>query len=262
MDVFDNITLIHGDCMEYLRSLPDNAFDLAVVDPPYGDGNFQTPPHKRAMSRDGGWFDRYKRPMEQIRSEVRPLQENQANSVRSQGDFRSTADKYPPQCADNQPKGIWWDIAPSQEYFDELFRVSKNQIIWGGNYFNLPPTRCFLIWRKLSISEKFSMAMCEYAWTSFNANAKVFECVPQGTKKDPRFHPTQKPIKLYQWIMNNYAKQGFRILDTHLGSGSSAIAAYDLGFEFVGIEIDDTYYKGAVDRLKRHIENKQPTLAI
>ena len=92
----DNITLIHGDCMDYLRSLPDNAFDLAVVDPPYGDGNFQTPPHKRAMSRDGGWFNRYKRPMEQIRSEVRPLQENQANSVRSQGDFRSTADKYPP----------------------------------------------------------------------------------------------------------------------------------------------------------------------
>ena len=199
-------------------------------------------------NRFGARFDRYKR------TKPTPCAHREISEVQPTN--------TPPQCADNQLKGIWWDIAPSQEYFDELFRVSKNQIIWGGNYFNLPPTRCFLIWRKLSIPEKFSMAMCEYAWTSFNANAKVFECVPQGTKKDPRFHPTQKPIKLYQWIMNNYAKQGFRILDTHLGSGSSAIAAYDLGFEFVGIEIDDTYYKGAVDRLKRHIENKQPTLAI
>lgn len=159
----------------------------------------------------------------------------------------------PPQYTDNQPKGIWWDIAPSQEYFDELFRVSKNQIIWGGNYFNLPPTRCFLIWRKLSISEKFSMAMCEYAWTSFNANAKVFECVPQGTKKDPRFHPTQKPIKLYQWILERYAKDGDKILDTHLGSGSSAIAAHNLGLEFVGLEIDGEYYEKAKQRLINHI---------
>jgi site-specific DNA-methyltransferase (adenine-specific) len=158
------------------------------------------------------------------------------------------------QNVDNQSKtGIWWDIAPSDEYFKQLFRVSKNQIIWGANYFkDMPPTRCFLVWRKLSISEKFSMAMCEYAWTSFDANAKLFECVPQGTSKEKRFHPTQKPVALYKWILNNYAKEGDRILDTHLGSGSIAIACHDLGFELTGIELDGFYYEKAKERLKLH----------
>lgn len=100
------------------------------------------------------------------------------------------------------------------------------------------------------------MAMCEYAWTSFNANAKVFECVPQGTRKDPRIHPTQKPVKLYRWLLEKYTKGGMRILDTHLGSGSSAIAANALGLEFVGIEIDKEYYNGAKERLIRSIENE------
>lgn len=102
--------------------------------------------------------------------------------------------------------------------------------------------------------------MCEYAWTSFNANAKMFEHVPQGTKKDPRFHPTQKPVPLYHWQMLNYAKEGERILDPNLGSGSSAIAAYDLGYEYVGIEIDGEYYENAKARLLRHIANQPPTL--
>lgn len=93
-----------------------------------------------------------------------------------------------------------WDVAPSPEYFEELARVSRNQIIWGGNYFGLPPTRCFLVWRK-PISENFTMAMCEYAWTSFNANAKWIEMPAQGKPGDPRFHPTQKPIALYTWIL-------------------------------------------------------------
>lgn len=135
-----------------------------------------------------------------------------------------------------------WDIAPDEAYFTELFRVSKNQIIWGGNYFALPPTRCFLVWRKLTISEGFSMAMAEYAWTSFNDNAKVFECAPQGTKDDERIHATQKPVKLYEWILSNYAKPGDKILDTHLGSGSSRIACSELGFDFVGCEIDKAYF--------------------
>lgn len=106
------------------------------------------------------------------------------------------------------------------------------------------------------------MAMAEYAWTSFDGNAKVFDCAPQGKKNDPRIHPCQKPIALYRWILERYAKEGDKILDTHLGSGSSAIAAYDLGFEFTGIEIDETYYNNAYARLNRHIENSQPTLAI
>ncbi len=155
-------------------------------------------------------------------------------------------------------KIIAWDVAPKQEYFDELFRVSRNQIIWGGNYFELPPTRCFLIWRKTNVPQDFSMAMCEYAWTSFNSNAKVFEYAPQG--KGDRFHPTQKPVALYAWIYKNYAKPGMKILDTHLGSGSSRIAAWDAGLDFVGCEIDEHYFKLEEERFKKHVQ--QPSLEL
>ena len=147
-------------------------------------------------------------------------------------------------------KIISWDIAPDRAYFEELFRISRNQIIWGGNYFELPPTRCFLIWRKLSISESFSMAMCEYAWTSFNDNAKVFEYTPQGRPSDNRFHPTQKPVALYEWILSRYAKDGDTILDTHVGSASSLIACHRTRHKFVGFEIDETYYEKAAERLR------------
>jgi site-specific DNA-methyltransferase (adenine-specific) len=165
-------------------------------------------------------------------------------------------DITPPE-KEQSATGIWWDVAPKQEYFDELFRVSRNQIIFGANYFpNMPPTRCFIVWRKRSISEKFSMAMAEYAWTSFDRNAKVFECTPQGKKSDPRFHPTQKPIELYSWIFRNFAKEGDKILDTHLGSGSSAIAALALGFEFTGIEIDQEYYQKAKERIEKYNQGK------
>jgi site-specific DNA-methyltransferase (adenine-specific) len=146
-------------------------------------------------------------------------------------------------------KIITWDVAPGEEYFKELFRISQNQIIWGGNYFQLPPTRCFLVWKKLSISESFSMAMAEYAWTSFNSNAKVFEYAPQGNKNNVRFHPTQKPVALYEWILGKYAKRGDKILDTHAGSASSLVACYNMGFDFVGFEIDEAYYKMAKERL-------------
>lgn len=134
--------------------------------------------------------------------------------------------------------------------------MSKNQIIWGGNYFALPPTRCFLVWRKLTISENFTMAMAEYAWTSFNENAKVFECAPQGKKGNVRFHPTQKPIELYSWVFRLFAKPGDKILDTHLGSGSSRIAAYDAGLDFVGCEIDPVYFKAEEERFQKHIQQR------
>lgn len=138
-------------------------------------------------------------------------------------------------------KIVSWDYAPGEDYFKELFRVSKDQIIWGGNYFALPPNRCFLVWRKTNIPEKFSMAMAEYAWCSFNANAKVIDLPSQGIVG--RFHPTQKPEALYRWIYKNYTKPGFKILDTHLGSGSSRRAAYDFGLDFVGVEIDKEYFE-------------------
>lgn len=147
-----------------------------------------------------------------------------------------------------------WDVAPPPEYFRELARVSKNQIIWGGNYFDLPPTRCFLVWRKKQIPlEGFSMAPIEYAWTSFNANAGMYECFSSkiGNSED-RFHPTQKPIELYEWILNRFGKKDDKILDTHVGSASSLIACHNLGFEYVGCELDEVYYKLACERIERH----------
>ena len=143
---------------------------------------------------------------------------------------------------------------PTQEYFDELFRVSKNQIIWGGNYFidMLYPTRCFLIWDKKA--KMPTLADCEMAWTSFDKNAKIF-VHPRNTG-EKRIHICQKPIALYEWIFDNYAKSGDKILDTHLGSGSSAIASYKKGFEFVGIEINNTYLEETIKRIKNHISQQ------
>ena len=146
-------------------------------------------------------------------------------------------------------KIIAWDVAPGKDYFDELFRVSRHQIIWGGNYFDLPPTRCFLVWKKLTISESFSMAMCEYAWTNFTGNAKLFECAPQGTANEQRFHPTQKPVKLYSWQLDLFAKPGMKILDTHAGSASSLVACRLAGLDAWGFEIDPVYFEKAKARL-------------
>ena len=147
-------------------------------------------------------------------------------------------------------KIVSWDYAPGEDYFKELFRVSKNQIIWGGNYFALPPNRCFIVWKKTNIPESFTMAMAEYAWSSFDDNAKVIELSSAGIEN--RFHPTQKPVALYHWIFRNYAKSGDKILDTHLGSGSSRIAAYDMGLDFVGCEIDKEYVEKEEKRFDEH----------
>jgi site-specific DNA-methyltransferase (adenine-specific) len=147
-----------------------------------------------------------------------------------------------------------WDILPNAEYFNELFRISKEQIIWGGNYANLPPSRCFLIWDKVAQME--TMADCEFAWTSFDKNAKIFRHVRNTSEK--RIHITQKPVKLYEWILQNYAKNDFKIIDTHLGSGSIAIAIDKANtldkknLTFVGIELDPDYYRAAVERFKNH----------
>ena len=186
------------DCMEYMRTLPDKAFDLAVVDPPYG-----------ISITDSGRLKKY-----------------------------------------NKNKERWDDKTPPKEYFQQLFRVSKNQIIWGANYFGLPPCRGFLIWDKQQ-PEDVSFASCEYAWTSFDVSAKTFYF---SALRDnvARIHPTQKPVALYAWIYSRYAKQGDKILDTHLGSGSSRIAAWDAGLDFVGCEIDPDYFKAQEERFKEH----------
>jgi site-specific DNA-methyltransferase (adenine-specific) len=200
------IELIHGDCMEYMATLEDNAFELAIVDPPYG-----------------------------INAE--------------HGTNRASRKKF-------AEKPIGWDSAiPSDNYFIELQRVTKNQIIWGGNYFfdYLGNTRSFIIWDKLNPDRNF--ADCELAWCSLDRVARIFnnKRVQEMNRDDGgKIHPTQKPVKLYEWLLKNYAKEGDKILDTHLGSGSSAIAAYNYKFDFVGIEIDKDYYNDALQRFNKH----------
>ncbi len=207
------IELFNEDCMVVMSRYPDNYFDLACVDPPYGIGV------NHNMGRRAG----------------------QKNSG------------YKP--------AVWDSAPPDSRYFNELARVSKNQIIWGANHFiscmwlgfevNSP---CWLMWDK-GFSEDVTFAQFELAWTSFKTTCKKYDKSPNDKY---RIHPTQKPVKLYEWLLSNYAKEGDKILDTHLGSGSSAIAAHYGGFEFVGCELDEDYYKAAVKRFNN--ETKQISL--
>ena len=142
-----------------------------------------------------------------------------------------------------------WDVAPDENYFNELFRVSKEQIIWGGNYFKLEPTRCWLIWDKEQPWENFSAF--EMAWTSFDSPFAIYRQRTVETDPDGKIHPTQKTIKLYKWLLTKYAKPNDKILDTHVGSASSLIACEDMGFEYVGFELDKDYYDSAQKRLEQ-----------
>ena len=188
------------DCMEYMATLPDKAFDLAVVDPPYGIERF----------KHGG----------------------------------SVINKYGDETRKRNNE------KPQKEYFEQLFRVSKKQIIWGANNFELPPSEYFIIWDKVN-PQNFSFAQCEMAWTNCKVPAKIFTYNSQK-ESACRIHPTQKPVALYTWIYRQYAKHGDKILDTHLGSGSSRIAAYKMGLDFVGCEIDPDYFKAQEERFENY----------
>ena len=215
MEKLGNITLYNADCMEIMKGFSDKQFDLAIVDPPYGIG------------------------MDNSSKRTKP---SRPNSYTQYPDFR-------------YHKTDWDKNRPTQEYFDELFRVSKIQIIWGANYFceYLPSGNGWIFWNKLNgLNNCFSDG--EFAFSLKGVQSRSIECSTfDGLKggKD-RIHPTQKPIQLYKWILKKYAKEGDTILDTHLGSGSSAIAAHDGGFEFTGIELDEEYFNNAVERIKTH----------
>lgn len=144
---------------------------------------------------------------------------------------------------------------PDETYFKELIRVSKNYIVWGGNYMTeyLPPKACFLVWDKVQ-PEDFSMAMAELAITSFDSPSKIYKQRIVGANKDGKIHPTQKPIELYKWLLDKYAKPGDKILDTHLGSGSIAIACHDYGYDLTACELDPDYYNAAMQRIKQHTD--------
>tara|TARA_R100000988_G_scaffold100258_1_gene70518 strand:+ start:808 stop:1398 length:591 start_codon:yes stop_codon:yes gene_type:complete len=146
-------------------------------------------------------------------------------------------------------KKQWDNAIPKEKYFNELIRVSKNQIIWGGNYFDLPPTQGFFIWDKKQPHD-FSLAMCEYAWSSIQKPAKMWSL--SVLKEKGKIHPTQKPVELYEWLLINNAKEGDKILDTHLGSGSIAIACHNLGFDLTACELDKEYYNSAIKRINQH----------
>lgn len=198
-----SIEILNTDCMAVMARYPDNHFQLAITDPPYG------------------------------------INVNVSMGRRS-GDAKSAYHKF--AGGDSS--------IPKEDYFIELDRVSENQIIWGGNYMTdfLPPSPCWLMWDK-GFSEKVTFAQFELAWTSFKSSAKKFDF--NAAANNNRIHPTQKPVKLYDWLLSNYAKEGDKILDTHLGSGSSAIAAHYGGFDFVGCELDEDYYKASKERFAR-----------
>jgi len=206
------IQLLNIDCMEYMATLPDKAFDLAIVDPPYGID----------------WMAQIENP-----------------------NINKNWKQYESKPWDKSP--------PPPEYFSELHRVCINQVIWGANYFSgNPPSPCWVIWDKM---QEFSGATFEMAWTSFKSPAKAFRMARcEAYVGINKIHPTQKPVRLYDWLLKHYAQPGQRILDTHLGSGSSAIAAHYFGCDFVGCELDLDYYKAACDRFDR--ETRQQAFEI
>ena len=194
------IDLRHVDCMEYLATCEDNAFELAIVDPPYGIGNW----------------------------------------VQTTGNVRGKAVE-------------WNDAKPTKEWFAELQRVAQRRIIWGSNYYPwIDGNGASIVWNKRMPRES-KMSVCEIASYSENKRVDYVDVRWQAVNRgEQMLHPCQKPVKLYEWLLINYAKEGDRILDTHVGSGSSAIACHNLGFDFVGCEIDRDYYNAALKRYRQH----------
>ncbi len=206
-----SLTITNEDNMILMARYPDNYFDLAIVDPPYGIN--------MGMGHKGS-------------------------------EKRGDKNKYKTFAGGD-------NSIPTKEYFNELKRVSKNQIIWGANYMTefLEPKASWIIWDKKQ-PEDFSMAMAELAWSSFGSPMKIYQKRVVGAD-DVRVHPTQKPVALYKWILDKYAKQGDKILDTHLGSGSIAIACHDYGFDLTACELDKEYYDKAIERINNHVAQQK-----
>jgi len=200
------INIHNQDCMEAMAKMADNAFELAIIDPPYGKDIDNEKPNNFVMKKH-----------------------------------------YSKR---------WDSKSPNALFFYEIRRVSKNQIIWGGNHFVLPGTECMIVWDKINpMKGKFSDA--ELAWTSFSKTTRIYKQAWIGfgryfEEKQSSIHPTQKPVKLYKWLLKNYAKESDKILDTHLGSGSIAIACHDMGFDLEAYEIDQEYHQAALQRLNTH----------
>lgn len=226
------LSLYHADCMDFMKDKPDKYYDFAIVDPPYGLG-----------------FDG------EVSSMTISPNMNEERKKRWRG---RTANKY--------TKKDWDKEIPTKEYFEQLFRVSKNQIIWGGNHFVLPQSRGWIFWDKL-MDKGFSLADGELAWTSFDKAVKKFTYLWAGFKKakpENRIHPTQKPVDLYDWILKNYSEPNQKILDTHFGSGSIALAVEKanrldgMNLHLTACEIDKDYIDASIKRISDYM--KQGTL--
>ena len=206
------IIITNENNMDLMARYPDKYFELAIVDPPYGINI-----SKQSLGEGGGLYRQPK--------------------------------KY--------KRGDWDKKPPTKEYFEELFRISKNQIIWGANHFLGKTSPAWIFWDKNNGDSDFADG--ELAWTSFNKPIRKFKYTwsgfiqeKMGRYKEERIHPTQKPVTLYKWLLKNYAKEGDKILDTHLGSGSIAIACWDMGFDLTACELDKDYYEAAMKRLRIH----------
>lgn len=221
------------DCVVGMKQYPDKYFDLAIVDPPYGINATNMQMGSAPNRNEPGQY------------------KGVSTAVKIKGRLNSGGGKLKNRML-NKSIIDWDNETPTKEYFQELFRVSKNQIIWGGNYFDLPPTRCFIIWNKNQPWENFSQA--EYAWTSFDSPSKLFTFSNRGgANSEIKIHPTQKPVYLYDYCFKYFATEGMKIIDTHLGSGSSRISAYKSNLEFTAFEINPLYFHAQNVRYEKHI---------
>lgn len=229
-----NSIVYNEDCMITMSRFQEKHFDLAIVDPPYGINAAKQSMGSNPNRTTNGY------PSTSTAVKLRKGRLNHGN-----GKLKNRAL--------NQSDIDWDDSVPSKEYFDELFRISKNQIIWGGNYFDLPPCRGFIIWNKKQPWENFSQA--EFAWTSFDMPAKLFtKSNTGGANKEIKIHPTQKPIELYEYCLSRCAKPGHKIIDTHLGSGSNRIACHMHGFDFTAAENNTKYYLDQEARFDKYLK--------
>ena len=232
-----SINITCEDNMDLMARYDDNYFDLAIVDPPYGI--------KADIEQNKSGIAGTKAKLKDIKEKL-------------QGDYKQPLLNKSGKGWKEYKKSNWDSEIPKKKYFNELFRVSKKQIIWGGNYFNYlwSFSNSFIVWNKMQ--REFSLADGELAWFSIpNKAMRIFDlsrggALANNNKNGGRIHPTQKPVKLYEWLLTNYAKKNDKVLDTHLGSGSIALACYNLGYELTACEIDKSYFNDCMERLELH----------